>query len=146
MESSDLLNIGSLIIVRDLNVVLLREEFWGLKCHSDPLSDRINSLFDENHLVNICPISVEPTWHNGRCGSEYIGKRLERFMVHRNLFAVFGNFRCRVENTYIFDHYPIVLQWRAESVRRGIPFKFNRISLEDEYFINLVRSVGKYHG
>ena len=114
MESSNLLKIGSLITVGHYNSIISREQGWGSKCRSDSLVDRLLSLFEENHLVDICHVPIEPTWHNMRSGGEYIGKRLDKFMVHENLIELFGNLRSRVEKTFVSNDYLIVLQWQAE--------------------------------
>ena len=91
MEVSDFLNIRSLIIFGHFNAILTRIEVWGTKFHGNPLDDRLEILFYENHLNNVFPDPIESNSHNGRGGDKHIGKRLDRFMVHKNLFEIFGN-------------------------------------------------------
>jgi len=40
---------------------------------------------------------------------------------------------------FISDHRPISLQWGKRKFRRGLPFKFNRVRLEDAEFNDLGR-------
>lgn len=127
----------------DYNVVLSRNECQRPKCCPDPLSEHLCTLFYDNHLVDIYPSPIVPTWHNGRSGDAYIGKRLDRFMIHQNLFEITRNLRSRVEQVYILDHCPIVLQWRVESVRKGIHFKFNQTWLEEDDFNEMVNAIWK---
>ena len=85
-----------------------------------------------------CPPS--PTWNNHRVDDEHIGKRLHRFLVHENLVEILGNMKSCVHRTYISDHLSILLKWRMENIHWGIPFKFNRVWLEDKDYNDLVTS------
>lgn len=44
-------------------------------------------------------------------------------------------------NNFISDHRPIILKWTHGDLGHGIPFKFNRVWLEDPKFGALVRDV-----
>lgn len=44
-----------------------------------------------------------------------------------------------IENIFISDHRVIILGWKEKSFRKGYSFKFNRSSLEDPSFNDLIK-------
>lgn len=140
LDACGVLKTGSLLIVGDLNATMFSEEYWGSRSRSDPLATQLHVLFEANHLVDIQTHPLTPTWSNGKVGENHIGKRLDQFLVHEKLLEVLGNTRSWVVWNHILDHLLIVLQWRREDIRRGIPFKFNRMWLGDGDFFKIVNN------
>eukprot|EP00253_Pinus_taeda_P018078 PITA_18078 len=82
-----------------------------------------------------------PTWDNGRIGPSYLAKRLDRFFIFDNLLVRMGRPISHIINSFIFDHRPITLQWGKRGYKKGLPYKFNRVSLEDEELNDLVKNI-----
>jgi len=61
-----LLNLSSIILVGDLNLIIIPSKHWGHNCRPDPLEDHFQVLFKEKHLTGITPQPIGLTWHNGR--------------------------------------------------------------------------------
>eukprot|EP00253_Pinus_taeda_P020014 PITA_20014 len=78
LDTSNILKIGSHIVAGDFNTIVSLEECWGSIHRKDQLVDRLQTIFSDNNLLEICPHSTMPTWNNGRAGSHQIGKRLDR--------------------------------------------------------------------
>jgi hypothetical protein len=90
-----------------------------------PLSDYFKTLFQNNHLVDIQPDNLVPTWRNGRQGSCAIAKILDRFYVSKEILLEVGIHHSWVEYPYISDHTPILLQLESGPIHRPHPFKLN---------------------
>lgn len=74
LDACGVLTIGSFLIVGDLNATMLSEECWGSHNRRDPLVAQLCDLFEANHLVDIQPHPVTPTWSNRRASENHIGK------------------------------------------------------------------------
>lgn len=98
LDASDLLKIGSLIVVGDFNATISLEECWGTRRRKDPIGDRLQMNFYPNHLMDIRPYLIVPTRHNGRAGPQHIGKRLDQFLVHETLVERLGLLHSEVWN------------------------------------------------
>jgi hypothetical protein len=125
VDGSGLLAKGDLVIVEDLNLTTSAAEVWGATTSLDPLALFFKDLFSRNHLIDIMPVEVTPTWRNGRFGVEEIVKRLDRILVSEDLFTTFDRFRTWVEFPYISDHALILLQLGKGFPTVAHPFKFN---------------------
>lgn len=71
---------------------------------------------------------------------EYRAKRLDRFLIHEQIVEKLGSVQPCIVNNYTSDHQPIILTWHHGDTRFGMPFKFNRVWLEDPKFEELVRA------
>jgi len=78
VEEKGLLSMDSLILVGDLNFTTTSDEVWGVGALIDPLASFFKELFANNHLVDIQPIELVPTWCNGRSRGQGIQKILDR--------------------------------------------------------------------
>ena len=125
----------------DLNATLTLSEVWGTRGHLDPFFERISPIFVDHHLVDIRPAPLSSSWTNCRTGESCVAKRLDRCLVHEGILEILRDIRSSTINSTISDHFPIYLFWRASSTGRGMPFKFNRIWMEDPTFSELVREV-----
>jgi hypothetical protein len=66
-----------------------------------------------------------PTWRNGRSGTQFLAKRLDRSFLSEDLIESVGIYRAWVEYPFISDHAPILLQLDLPPVYKAYPFKFN---------------------
>ena len=126
MNISDILNLKNLVVMGDYNSVLHTDESWGSICRPDPLAGYISHSFETHHMFDIRPNPMLPTWSNKRQGEDYIAKRLDRAMVKGHLINLLGDMRFHLHISDISDHMAVILSWRLEAARSGIPFKFNR--------------------
>lgn len=104
-----------------------------------PLAGHLVGRFAENHLVDILTSLMSPTWNNNRLGVEYVGERLNSFMVLEDFWS-FLNTSAHGYSNHSFMLTP-QLCWKVEESRKGILFKFSQAWLEDEDFNNLVTSI-----
>ena len=81
------------MLAGDLNLTLHPSEIWGCKASLDHLSEHFLALFDAAGLVDVAPPSIGPTWRNGRSGEEGICKRLDRFLISKDLLPFLGTYR-----------------------------------------------------
>lgn len=141
IDTSNIMKINGLILAGDANSTLMAQESWGLQRRIDPLEDKLYKLFVDCHLVDICHCPLVSTWTNKRAGERYIGKILNYFLVHEELIERLGYLQSSIHRSYNSDHTPILLNWQMESIRKGIPFKLNKIWLADTKFNNLIHSL-----
>lgn len=83
--SKSFMNHDALIIGRDLNLSIGDVESWGPLATPDPLSDFFLNLLDSKGLLNIDLLKIRPTWSNRRIGQQRISKRLDRFLISKNM-------------------------------------------------------------
>lgn len=57
---------------------------------------------------------------------------------------ILGSMQSCIVNNYTSDHHPIILTWCRGDTRFGIPFKFNRVWVEDPNFEALIRAHWKW--
>jgi hypothetical protein len=62
MDAKGLLALGDLILAENLNFTTSTEEVWGASTLTDPLAVFFKEIFSKNHLVDIMPVEVVPTW------------------------------------------------------------------------------------
>jgi hypothetical protein len=129
-----------LIIGGDLNLMTSAREVWGSRSRIDLLSDYFKVLFQSSSLVDVEPVSISPTWKNGRCGEKYVAKILDHFLMSEELIASFDRYRSWVVKYAISDHLPIVLELSNSMENIKYPFKFNPVWLEDLDFVEMVKS------
>lgn len=122
------------MIAGDLNVTLSSDKIWGNSRKKYPFADRIRYELLHRNLVDINPPKMMPTWDNGRTKGAYIAKRLDRFILHEIIIDRLGMPFTSIGNDFISDHTLIFLGWRGKGFRKGYPFKFNRLCLEDTDF------------
>lgn len=125
----------------DLNLTLGPSERWGGKIHLDPLVDYFLDIFHEVDLVDILPTKLHLTWHNGRVGNDYIGRRLDMFLCSGSLIELLGRHRTWVSLEALSDHCLILLQFEMENPRTSVSFKFNHVWLQDPDFCALVKNL-----
>jgi endonuclease/exonuclease/phosphatase family metal-dependent hydrolase len=110
LNAKGLLALENLILAGDLNFTISPEEVWGEMALADPLADFFKNLFLSNHLVDVMPAVLLPTWRNGRRGEEEIQKRLDRIYVSESLLSDVAKYRSWVESPFFSDHAPVLLQ------------------------------------
>ena len=90
--------------------------------------------------MDVAPPCAGPTWRNGRIGEDGISKRLDRFLLSEQLISSLPRYRAWVHRSGLSDHFPIVLDWLDQQKPSAYPFKFNHSWLENEDFVQMVRS------
>eukprot|EP00253_Pinus_taeda_P027392 PITA_27392 len=136
--ASEILDIESLLLAGDLNVTLNPKECWGNCRKKDNLTDRLRMEFISRNLVDVMSERMMPTWDNGRLGQAYIAKRIDRFIINASIIAKWGMPFSLIANEFTSDHRPIILEWREMEYRKEYSFKFNRIFLDDNSFIEAI--------
>lgn len=137
--SLELLELDLFLMGGDLNYTLCGDEVWGSARKMDPLVGCIREALLQHNLTDISPQSLGPTWDNGRIGSTFVAKRLDRFLIFDNLLVRMGRPISNIINCFISDHRPITLSWGNRKYKKGLPYKFNRVSLEDKELNDLVK-------
>ena len=99
-----------------------------------------SKLFSDHHLVDVASPCAGPTWRNGRMGEDGISKRLDRFLISDQLVNLLQRYRVWAHRCGISDHFPVILEWSDHHSHCAYPFKFNQSCLDNEDFIQMVRS------
>jgi len=122
-----------------MNVALKSNEVWGQGKINSGLADFINQKMLNRKLIDIIPVTMKPSWSNGRAGEAYIAKRLDRVFVCVDIIDKIGMPCLSVENILISDHLPILLAWPDNLFRKGYSFKFDGGLLLDTAFNEFIR-------
>jgi len=113
------------VIVGDLNLTISNGEVWGGSSCSGSLTNLFNSIFQTHNLIDLHLDKLTSTWCNVRSGTDFIAKRLDRFMVSEGLLLNIKLYRSWVEFPFVLDHAPILLQLENTTQPKAYPFKFN---------------------
>ena len=135
-----LLNLENLILGGDLNFTLGPSEVWGGRQADDPLCYYLADLFHSVDLVDVIADFSSPTWYNGREGVGHVAKRLDRFLISNKLLEKIDRYRTWVDFSKLSDHCPVSLQLDFDFLKINLPFKFNRVWLEEEEFRAFIRA------
>lgn len=100
-------------------------ESWGVRARADHLSDFFQNKLASSLLVDVSPHKLCPTWRNRRIGEEWIGKKLDRFLLCESLAENLQAFRNWVGEGGLSDHFPVFLEVKGAFTKPGTPFKFN---------------------
>lgn len=139
MEAHGLLDLSSLVIAGNLNLIVNASEIWGAKARMDPLQLWFHDLFAIHALIDVAPKPLVSTWRNGRKGHDHIAKRLDCFLVSDSLFSSVDRCSSRIVPTNLSDHTPIVPWVGKGSKLCRYPFKFCTAWSRDLEFVALVR-------
>jgi hypothetical protein len=129
------------VIASDLNFTVSNGEVWGGNACTRPLTNFFISLFHDHNLVDTHPNKLAPTWRNGCSGTDFITKRLDRFMVSEDLLLNINLYRSVVAFPFVSDHTPILLQLENTTKPKAYPFKFNPHWLLDKEYNSLVHQI-----
>lgn len=131
------MKVGSVIIVGYLNLTTSSEECCGNDANwiQWALSSKTFSkrtfwwIFDPHPLVQ-----------HGRIvfGLSFIGKWLDKFLVHENLLEQLGYMCSCISSETLSNHAPIFLQWKGDRIWKRVPFKFNHSWLSEPEFCQLI--------
>jgi exonuclease III len=72
IKKDGIFNDQNLILGGDLNFTTSFKEVWGKLTRVYPLQPYFSKLLQEEGLVDIEPLKLQPTWRNRRRGQEYI--------------------------------------------------------------------------
>ena len=82
----------------DINyLTLTKDDVWGKNARQDALAPFFNALFEQKRLIDLLPNRIEPTWRNRRVGQQAISKRLDIFLLSKELMQDELVFKTRVE-------------------------------------------------
>jgi exonuclease III len=140
LDDSGILTLNNLIIAGDFNLLLSPEEAWGGN-QTDTVDGYFSNLFSTNHLIDIKPTKLLPTWRNGRQGHEAISRRLDRCLVADSLLSEVGYYRSWVEMPFVSDHAPVLLQLDLLIANKVYPFKFSEQWLCSKDYTVIVEKV-----
>jgi hypothetical protein len=140
VETKGILARDDLILAGDLNFTTSVDEVWGVGAFPDPLEGFFRNLFDKNHLVDVQPAELVPTWRNGRLGAHGIQKRLDRVYVSEALMVESTRYRSWVVHPFFSDHAPVFFQLEFGNYSVAYPFKFNPAILNEVSFGQIVRA------
>lgn len=135
-----LLDIHSLILAGDLNFLVGTSENWENRIRMDPLASWFLQLMNSHKLVDDQPKPLAPTWKNGRSSVDVIAKRLDRILVHEDLYSSVDRCVSSIEKVVILDHFPVLLRMRNGLRLSKFPFKYCPIWCDDAVFTSLVRN------
>ena len=136
----------NLIIGGDLNFSLGVSESWGANARANPLTDFFLSKIASSHLVDASLLKPRPTWRNKRVGEDWVGKKLDCFLLGEELAEKLSIFRHWVGEGGLLDHFPILLEAKGALKKLGSPFKFSSSWLSDDSFISLFHSTWRRDG
>ena len=128
------LNHPNLIVEGELNLTISTGEYWGENTRQDSLASYFHNLSEREHLVDVAPIKLEPTWRNKRGGTQEISKRLDIFLFNEDLLNQNIIIKSLVEIRGSSYHRPISLFIAPPEKNPPTPFKFNPQCLEDEQY------------
>jgi hypothetical protein len=94
-------------------------------------------------LVDFSLDHLNPTWHNGRIGSDSISKRLDRFRLYENFITFMDRICNWVNIPFLSDHALIILQLDPSIDKLALPFKLNMGWLTKPDFSSIIFFVSK---
>lgn len=97
------------------------------------------SLIEDVGLVDFLVVDPKPIWVNNFSSSEAISKRIDNFLIHRNIFVSLGKVRSWLDGICISNHFPIYLEFDGLVDKPGRPYKFILAWILDREFIKLVK-------
>ena len=115
---------NNLIIAGDLNLVLHANEKRGGNFTPDPFRNRLESIMQEQDLVDMRPKNRRYTWSNRRIGIGNIMERLDRFLISIAYLSTFTTGQSNILNNSTSDHYPITLTLHSQCQLGPLPFKY----------------------
>jgi hypothetical protein len=129
----------------DLNFSLGFKEFLGSHVRSYPLSTYFTQKLDEHNILDIESDKFKPIWRNNRVGRRQHCKKIGSFLIEDTLLEKSFQLKQWIGHRGISDHYPIFLELRTRLDKTSTPFKFNRIWLNDQTFLKLVKENWQYY-
>jgi hypothetical protein len=85
--------VPNLIIGRDLNFTLSRDEIWGIVAHLDPLNSFFGASSERASFVDVSSVDIRTTWVNNHSKVVDVSERLDRFLLHDYLCVMVDRFK-----------------------------------------------------
>jgi hypothetical protein len=126
------------IIVGDFNTTIHIKEKRGGSIVRDPFREKMEDLMTILDLVDVQPIKGQFTWNNRRVGPGHIVARLDHFIISSSFFSRDDIISSSIIPWASSDHRSISLSFVKEENMGPIPFRFNPLWMEREYFFPLI--------
>jgi len=110
--------------IGDYNTITGAHEYRG--SHNParlPIED-FNNWSDSNHLIHIPTRGSYFTWANGRKGSNFTEKRLDRSICNNDWIDMCSSVSCTTLTKQKSNHYPILLEFHIQEIKFASQFKF----------------------
>lgn len=128
----------NIVIAGDLNIVLDPKEKIGGNNSRYPLLLLVEDIIQQWDLLNLKPKKGRYTWTKIRTRAAHILARLNRFLVQSTLLMDKRIVSMRILQKLTSDHKPILLQMDEEENLGPIPFCFNPLWIEQEWFMEVI--------
>lgn len=79
-----------MILGGDLNLVRNIEEKFGGSYHVDPSREAMETIMEQNKLIDILSSNGKYTWNNKRMGKSNIKERLDCILVQEDIVSSFN--------------------------------------------------------
>jgi len=110
--------------IGDYNAIVGAHEYGGSHNPSRiPIEDFLN-WSESNHLIHIPTRGSLFTWANGRRGSNFTEKRLDRSICNNAWIDMCSSVSCRTLTKQRSDHFPILLEFYFQETSFASQFKF----------------------
>lgn len=140
---SGLLDLNSIILAEDLNLITNPTEQWGQMSRPYPLEDYFHVFFMDKGLTDTSPNPIGPTWHNGSSGILDIPELLDHFLLQKYTIRKMKGLTSTIIHTKISDHFPSLLNWMEIHQNKAPSIKFNNFWHKEMDYIELVKSFWK---
>lgn len=120
----------------DLNLVLNIEEKFGGTYHTNPSRDALETIMEQNKLINIPPSNGKYTWNNKRVGKNNVNEILDQILVQENIISSFNSARSKIIHAMASEHKPIAISLGLMDNQGPLPFKYCPIWNSSEDFRN----------
>lgn len=144
LMSNSIVKFKNMVLGGDLNFSIGSAEAWGPSVREDSPSDFFQNILISNNLIDVNLIKLKPTWRNRRVGEARVAKRLDRFLINKELSSRIPMFRQWVEEGGPSDHFPIFLELSKPPPKPLTPFKFNASWLQEDSFNKLFKETWRH--
>lgn len=139
MFKIDILNQNYLILGSDLNFSFERAEIWGQVARVNPLTNFFIQRLEDNGLLDVESIKLQPTWRKKWVGAKRNAKRLDKFIISKGILNDYFGIREWIGSGGDSDHFHIFLEMSKVGNKPPSPFKYNPSWLEEKEFVTLLK-------
>jgi hypothetical protein len=125
-----------MVLGGDLNFTLSLREVWGSRPRQDPQEVFFTNSIEKHKLTWF---KISQTWRIRRKGKDAVAKRLDHFLLSKNIMEKNWKIKSKVVVGGISDHMPIMLEVCIPSRILPAPMKFNHAWLNANDYKELVK-------